>query len=298
MNIRTLDTIPDSVVHDAFVQAFSDYEVRLDLPLERFREMARTRDFDYARSLGWFEGDALAGFIVLGVRDEGGVKRAYDGGTGTVPEYRRRGIGAALLSELVERLRGEGFASFVLESLEHNAAAIDLYRKAGFKTTRRLLCFERAVGEIGVDLGADPSAWEAEEIGADDFFALDHGAFLSSPPSWQNEARSILNNGKHRYILLRRGPELLGYGAVHAERGDIPQIALRPEARNAEAVAFFASALGRHTSSRRLQHLNVPEGDWLGPALAAAGFANSVNQYEMVLDLPSMRNASSGIIEP
>lgn len=283
MSIRTLESIPDTVVHDAFVRAFSDYEVRIDLSLERFREMARTRDFDYARSLGWFEGGALAGFIVLGVRDEGGVKRAYDGGTGTVSEFRRRGIGAALLSELVERLRREGFGAFVLEVLERNAGAIDLYRKAGFRTARRLLCFERAAGEIGADSGR--RSLRAEEIPAADFFALDHRSFLSSPPSWQNELRSIRNNGNHRFAVLRDGPELLGYGAVHADRGDIPQIALAPEARNAGAVAVLAAALGGLTRAGRLQHLNVPEDDWLGPALGDAGFENSVNQYEMVLDL-------------
>lgn len=283
MSIRTLESIPDTDVHDAFVRAFSDYEVNIDLPLERFREMARTRDFDYSRSLGWFDGDALAGFIVLGVRDEGGAKRAYDGGTGTVPDFRRRGIGAALLSELVERLRREGFHSFVLEVLEHNGGAIDLYRKAGFRTTRRLLCFERAAGGIGAD--SDRRGLRAEELTSADFFALDHSAFLSSPPSWQNELRSIRNNGNHRFAVLRDGPELLGYGAVHAGRGDIPQIALKPEARDAGTVAVLAAFLGGLTEADRLQHLNVPEGDWLGSALAEAGFSNSVNQYEMILEL-------------
>jgi ribosomal-protein-alanine N-acetyltransferase len=46
------------------------------------------------------------------------------------PAFRRRGIGLQLLREAIERQRGE----FFLEVRESNAAARELYRRAGFRT--------------------------------------------------------------------------------------------------------------------------------------------------------------------
>jgi [ribosomal protein S18]-alanine N-acetyltransferase len=44
------------------------------------------------------------------------------------PEWRRRGVGSALLNAVIERARGEIF----LEVAEPNTAAISLYRKLGW----------------------------------------------------------------------------------------------------------------------------------------------------------------------
>jgi ribosomal-protein-alanine N-acetyltransferase len=50
------------------------------------------------------------------------------------PELRRRGIGAALVAEFLRQARGRGMRSAVLEVGAANAAALSLYRAAGFET--------------------------------------------------------------------------------------------------------------------------------------------------------------------
>jgi len=48
-------------------------------------------------------------------------------------EYRRMGYGSAILTELEYRLRPEGFSIIVLHVFEHNKAAVELYKKCGYK---------------------------------------------------------------------------------------------------------------------------------------------------------------------
>ncbi|MCU0578714.1 MAG: GNAT family N-acetyltransferase, partial [Desulfobacterota bacterium] len=49
------------------------------------------------------------------------------------PELRRRGIGGALVAEFLRQARGRGMRSAVLEVGAANAAALALYRAAGFE---------------------------------------------------------------------------------------------------------------------------------------------------------------------
>lgn len=55
----------------------------------------------------------------------------------TSPDYRRRGIGRALLDYVIARSRREGLLSAWLEVRENNLAAIKLYRGCGFEVQGR-----------------------------------------------------------------------------------------------------------------------------------------------------------------
>lgn len=79
------------------------------------------------------DGDTLAGYIgVQTVLDEG-----YINNVAVRPEYRRRGIAAALISLLIDEARAIGLAFMTLEVRESNAPAIALYEKLGFTTVGR-----------------------------------------------------------------------------------------------------------------------------------------------------------------
>ncbi|MBR6654688.1 MAG: ribosomal protein S18-alanine N-acetyltransferase [Oscillospiraceae bacterium] len=79
------------------------------------------------------DGDTLVGYIgVQTVLDEG-----YINNVAVRPEYRRRGIAAALISLLTEQAQAIGLAFMTLEVRESNAPAIALYEKLGFTTVGR-----------------------------------------------------------------------------------------------------------------------------------------------------------------
>ena len=79
------------------------------------------------------DSDILVGYIgVQTVLDEG-----YINNVAVRPEYRRRGIAAALISLLAEQAQAIGLAFMTLEVRESNAPAIALYEKLGFTTVGR-----------------------------------------------------------------------------------------------------------------------------------------------------------------
>lgn len=59
------------------------------------------------------------------------IKRMY-----VRPEHRGRGIGRALIDELLDAARAEGFATVRLETMDVLQASIALYRSRGFQDSR------------------------------------------------------------------------------------------------------------------------------------------------------------------
>ena len=62
---------------------------------------------------------------------------------GVAPAYRGRGVAASLLGYLLEMLEQRGMKQPVLEVRCDNTAAISLYRRFGFRETKRLKAFYR-----------------------------------------------------------------------------------------------------------------------------------------------------------
>jgi ribosomal-protein-alanine N-acetyltransferase len=54
----------------------------------------------------------------------------------TRPEFRRRGLGRALLTHAIDFAKGRGARTALLEVRRSNVAALDLYAKFGFVTSR------------------------------------------------------------------------------------------------------------------------------------------------------------------
>lgn len=71
-------------------------------------------------------------------------------------EWRGRGVGSALLAAAIEWAREQGLHKLSLSVFPHNAAALALYRKAGFvEEGRRVKHYRRGSGELwdAVDMG-------------------------------------------------------------------------------------------------------------------------------------------------
>jgi len=187
--IRNLSDTPVEKIHEAFCDAFSEYEVKLDMPFERLVEMIKIRDLNPGFSVGCFYGELLVGFILIGYREINGQKVCYDGGTGVTKAYQRKGIGELMLKELLVRLNEKKVSRFVLEVLENNTPAIKLYEKHGFTKTRKLECFEITKNELRPlpGLGFEVTVINpATLIQNEEMYRL----FL---PTWQNEIQSVLN---------------------------------------------------------------------------------------------------------
>jgi ribosomal protein S18 acetylase RimI-like enzyme len=82
----------------------------------------------------WRSGDTDLG-MVRGAVHDGDREAAYLISMWVAPEARSRGIGAALVDEVVAWARGRGLRRLVLDVGEHNTPARALYERRGFVAT-------------------------------------------------------------------------------------------------------------------------------------------------------------------
>ena len=100
------------------------------------------RTFTVEETIAWFEreqpqwlliqhGGQPVGYVRTTHRDE--RNSSIKVGADIHPSCRRRGLATAAYLQLLERLRHEGWHRIWLEVLAHNHAAIELYKKLGFR---------------------------------------------------------------------------------------------------------------------------------------------------------------------
>jgi len=282
LRFAPLDDLPEEALYEAFLDAFSDYAVPITSTLEEFLAMHRRRGVSYEASVGAFYGEKLVGFIFNGEGEWGGVRCAYDAGTGIVPAYRGRGLSKALASEASTRLRSLGFARWLLEVLVENEKAIRTYAGAGFVRTRRFSCLSGTVAD---------AAQTAERLAAKAGVrvrALERGdtarfaPWRDWEPSWQNSDASVARSPERLVVLgAYELDEPVAY-AVATDKGSVFQLAVRPDARRRGIGRAVAAAIAAGNADGSLRYVNVQSDDegTLG-LLASLGIANARDQWEM-----------------
>jgi GNAT superfamily N-acetyltransferase len=121
LRLRALAEDPDS-----FARTLGEEQ---DLPEERWREAVGEVIFVAVEREGWIG--------MAGVHPTENGDAAEIWGMWVQPDRRHRGIGWSLLDAAVEWARTEGFPAVRLGVTRLNAAAYELYRKAGFVPTGR-----------------------------------------------------------------------------------------------------------------------------------------------------------------
>jgi ribosomal protein S18 acetylase RimI-like enzyme len=245
---------------ELFTAGYAGYQFPIHLDEAAFTTMAAASDLDLELSRVAFRGDAPVGIVALAVRGD----EAWIGGLGVVPEERRRGIGRVLMEAVLEGAAGAGVREVSLEVVEPNHAAIALYDRLGFRTTRLL--------EVWT-LDGEPGGSEAAvaDVGAAHAWIR---ANRRHREPWQRSDASVANM-KGRSDALTLGDE----GAVLYRSAGEALTVLQLAARTPEAAAALLNALrGRGATVR---FVNVPEGDVASTALRELGGRLEVRQLEM-----------------
>ena len=97
-------------------------------------------------------GTEAVGFAICHVETEGAEERAGVGWIvqmGVRPAWRRRGLGRALLCEVVRGFQADGLGSAALEVNIDNHRAVRLYELLGFERCRRRTSFQKVAREGG-----------------------------------------------------------------------------------------------------------------------------------------------------
>jgi ribosomal protein S18 acetylase RimI-like enzyme len=130
-----------------FARAFEGYFVPIPDDPAAFEQRVAGEAIDLGASrLALVDGD-VAGLILVARR--GDVSRIA--GLGVNPQWRRHGIGQALSAAAVDDARARGDRRVLLEVIERNTAAAELYSGLGFRVRRRLVGYAGQTTSPGAD---------------------------------------------------------------------------------------------------------------------------------------------------
>jgi ribosomal protein S18 acetylase RimI-like enzyme len=229
ITIKTLKGIDFSIIYDAFAKAFADYEV-LPLSSDQILQMVTRRGFDPELSFGAFNNDALVSFTLNGIGNWNGKRTAYDTGTGTIKEYRGKGLAKRIFQESVPILKENGIEQYLLEVLQHNDKAVNLYRNQGFEVTREFDYFTSDKSDLVFSNENLNNDFEIREINIPDYNIA--SSFWDFEPSWQNSFDSIYRTAQNfKAIGAFKDTKLVGYGITELNSGDITQLAVKNDYR-------------------------------------------------------------------
>lgn len=264
IDLRPLTTESFDTIHAAFVEAFSDYVVKLSPTREQLLDMLTRRGWVPELSVGAYDGSQLVAFTLNGLDGQ----RGYDSGTGVLPTHRRLGLGRQTMEWSLARLRDAGASRYVLEVLEANERAAALYRNCGFEVTRKL------------------QSWSYESSAPRPMpGASMHPEWCDVEPSWQNTAASI-QRARDRYEVLG---DAHGYVVVFPSNGDVPQLAVDPSHRREGRGRALLDAAAA-TAGKPLRIMNVDTGaEDVATFLEACGAKRWVVQLEMEADVRASR---------
>ena len=266
-------------LYECFLDAFSDYQINLQMTEEQFEQRVKRDGVELELSAGAFDGERMIGFYMNGRGMWQGKLSAYDAGTGVVPDHRRRGVAVELFDFIVPRLKERGIKQYLLEVLTSNERAVALYRKLGFEEIRTL------VG-VRMNEGMKPVA-DVEGVSIRQMDEPDWDVFCTyweAEPSWQNSADAVERiRSQCEIVGAFIDDKCVGYGIVFKPSGILMQLAVAQEFRRR---GIGRSILASLSGDKILKTNNVDEN--LKGTLEfykACGFEIVLRQFEMMRSL-------------
>jgi GNAT superfamily N-acetyltransferase len=178
-----------------------------------------------------------------------------------------------MLAYLEPRLRERGCTRYVLEVLEANRAARSLYLDTGFVETRGLQCWTFAPER--------PAKAPAGIVRLDLDRVRERASWCDVEPSWQNTLHSIAR-ARDPFVVIGNDD---GHAVVFPSNGDVPQLAVRPEARR-RGVGTRILEAAYAEAGKPLRIMNVDERErGVAAFLERVGAQRMVRQLEMVKSL-------------
>ncbi len=267
---KTLNDIDNTTLCRVFNEAFSDYQIEVKEAESVFVARNIRNGFKPDSSIGLFDENQLVGFILVGIRNN----FAYDGATGIIPSYRGKGYSHLLIDSTLEHLRIEGREAFVLEVLDSNTKAKQLYEHSGFKTQRTLNCYSieknklEQPSDIKLEITERNPNYEEECI-----------------PSWQNSKEAIAAADLRKCDIIL-GKELKGYVYFDINSGSVAQLYILPSERRNGIATQTLYAVAAQCQSENIRFINIdasytPMTSWLNHM----NFDHFLTQSEMRLEL-------------
>jgi mycothiol synthase len=145
MTARLLEPGEERRAHDVHMESFADSLDFYGFPYEQWRFWLFGEDEDPAFAIVAEDGEELAGLTICRERRGGDLELGWIHVLGVRPQWRRRGLGRALLLESFRELRARGKSRAGLGvDAENVSGAVRLYESAGMRIVRRTDVYEKA----------------------------------------------------------------------------------------------------------------------------------------------------------
>lgn len=274
---RTLQHVEMKVLYNAFIACFEDYIVSIQMPYDKFEKMMTRRGYVGELSIGAFDDENLIGFIFNGRRKWENKETIYDMGTAVIKEYRKQGITTRLLNELQSYIQNSEIEQYLLEVIQENTPAYQLYQKQGFEVVRSFACLTAEKKKI-------ESKMNHEVIIVNQLCWDEAITFWDIVPSWQNSIESIMTDpDMFIFAIVKYEERFIGYGIIDKSNGEIVQIAVDEKYRNLGVATSIIAKLTDNVSVDIIRILNIDDSNQqLLTFLKNRGFVEDMNQFEMI----------------
>lgn len=269
-------------LYEVFIEAFSDYVIPFALTETQFRNHINLNAVDLERTVGCFEGDRLIGFSLNGFGAWNDKPTVYDAGTGVITECRRQGVSEEMFEMMIPKFKGEGIEQWLLEVISTNNAAISLYEKLGFRTSRELALLQCDKPILASN--EKPPNIEIHDINDLDWKLL--STFWEGNTSWQNSVAAV-ERSRHmkRIIGAYSGDKCVGYIIFSSTFGRVAQLAVDRSYRKRGIGTSLLLAMQAETAdglSPQIINLDRSLADAMN-FFTNRGFYEKLGQYEMTM---------------
>lgn len=281
MEIKSLNHTGFDELFRAVEQAFADYELQLNKA--ELQTMLKRRGFDPKLSFAAFDGDKIVSFTCNGIGDFYGIPTAYDTGTGTLKDYRGKGLATRVFEYSIPYLKEAGIKEYLLEVLQHNPGAISVYRKLGFEVTREFYYFRPE--KVENEFKAIDVPYTLQFIDINKYDSIPD--FWDFRPSWQNSIESVGRTfGDFIGLGVFAGGRLIGYGVFEPVSGDVTQIAVEKSYRRKGIGSLLFQKMLEFNKHRSVKIVNTDIGcDSITAFLRAKNIEPTGKQFEMIKKL-------------
>ena len=229
-------------------------------------------------------------------------KALYDSGTATLPFYRGKGFSKSLLKYIIQNSRKKNIDGFILEVLQNNEKAKNLYLSFGFNISRKFFCYRaekiNLVNTLNENLKNNleinnlSKKIKIKKLTLANFikYTKDKEIFLKTI-SWQNSIESVKNIFKKiTSIAIFYEKKLIAIGAIENFNGDIKFLAINNNIneefkKNNLIESILLLELIKYTNNKNISFLNIDNSMATKIFLEKINFINFINQYEMFLNL-------------
>lgn len=279
MKLTTLEDYLVETLTDCFNEAFSDYIIRFEAKPDQLAARWKKGRVDFNLSGGAVADNALKGFIISGVDMWKGKLTTYNAATGVVPSARGQKITRKLYDFLLPKFVDRGIKHCTLEVIQRNDVAVHVYEKIGFRIDRALLCF---AGKLDTKNINSAKGCTISKLDSPDWSIFD--SFRDYDPSWENNNSAVEKAGDAFETFAIYDGELKGYIIKSTNSGFVTQFGVRKSDRNKGYGAALFKHIAKEDETLVITNVDSKSESTLN-FLHSIGLKNSINQYEMRMDL-------------